>query len=393
MRTRAVTGATLAAVLAVGGALPLRVAAAPNDSEVVIPENTVVRLKLEDRVTSREARVGDKFAATLNTNDRSGFPNGTRFQGEVTEAERKKDDEPGVLNVRIRTAYLPGGARLPVSGRLASLNSKDLRRTSDGRLEAKSKGGGSGKPDWKWAGYGAAGGAVLSAILGGGVLKGALLGGVGGGIYSYLNRDKNKSQIRDVDLPAGTEFGMRLDDRVAFDDRDSFRYSARNVGYSEFRDYRSRNTDDLDRVGGQNSNDRVAGERQEARFTNVEVRMNGQPVRFNNAQPLNINGVFYVPIKPVANAANMKVTQRNGEENFTLDTPDGAAQGYAGEGRITMGNANANGDRNRDDVTLEEVPMMINGVIYVSGEYLARVAGLQVDVDQSNSRLDLRSNR
>jgi hypothetical protein len=392
MKTRTVTGATLAAVLAVGSAFPLRVAAAPSNGEVVIPENTVVRLKLEDRVGSRDSRVGDRFAATLSPSDRSGFPNGTRFQGEVTEVERKREDEPGVLNIRMRTAYLPDGSRVPLSGRLTSLSSRDLRRTSDGRLEARSKGG-SGKPDWKWAGYGAAGGAVLSAILGGGVLKGALLGGVGGGIYSYLNRDKNKSQIRDVDLPAGTEFGMRLDDRVAFDDQDRYRYSARNMSYSEFRDYRSRGADDLDRVSDRNGNDRVAGERQEVRFNNLDVRMNGQAVRFNNAQPMNINGVFYVPLKPVAAAANMRVTQRNGEESFTLDTPDGMAQGYAGEARITMGGAGDNNGGNRDDVTLEETPMMINGVIYVSGEYLARVAGLQVDVDQSNGRLDLRSAR
>ena len=392
MKTRAVTGATLAAILA-ASALPLRVAAAPSVGEVVIPENTVVRLKLEDRVSSRDNRVGDRFAATLASNDRSGFPNGTRFQGEVTESQRKRDDEPGVINVQMRTAYLPDGSRVPLSGRLTSLNNKDLRRTSDGRLEAKSKGG-SGKPDWKWAGYGAAGGAVLSAILGGGVLKGALLGGVGGGIYSYLNKGKGKDQIRDVDLPAGTEFGMRLDDRVAFDDQDRFRYSARNMSYGEFRDYRSRGTDDSDRISDRGGNDRVAGTRQEARFNNLEVRMNGQAVRFSNAQPLNINGIYYVPIKPVANAANMKVTQRTGEEAFTLDTPDGAAQGYAGEARVTLGGGNGGGnDANREDVTLEELPMMINGVIYVSGEYLARVAGLQVDVDQSNGRLDLRTGR
>jgi hypothetical protein len=392
MKTRAITGATMAALLAVGSALPMRSAFAQRNTEVEIPENTVVRLKLEDRVSSKDTRVGDRFAAILASNDRSGFPNGTRFQGEVTESQRKRDDEPGVLNIRMRTAYLPGGESVNLSGRLTSLNSKDLRRTSDGRLEAKS-GSKSSKPDWKWAGYGAAGGAVLSTIFGGNLLKGALLGGVGGGIYSYLNRDKGKSEIRDVDLPAGTEFGMRLDDRVVFGDLPRYRYSAKNVGYQEFRDTRSRGGDDSDRVGSRTNGERVAGSRQEARQDKYEVRFNEQPVRFNNAQPMNINGVLYMPIKPVATAAGLKVTHRNGEEAFTLETADGIAQGYAGDPRITLAAGNEVGNRNADDVTLEEIPMSINGVLYISGEYLARVAGLRVDVDQDNGRLDLRSER
>jgi hypothetical protein len=391
MKTRAITGATMAALLAVGSVLPMQSAFAQRNSEVEIPENTVVRLKLEDRVSSRDTRVGDRFAAILASNDRSGFPNGTRFQGEVTEAQRKRDDEPGVLNIRIRNAYLPGGESVNLSGRLTSLNSKDLRRTSDGRLEARAGSKSTSKPDWKWAGYGAAGGAVLSTIFGGNLLKGALLGGVGGGIYSYLNRGKDKTEIRDVDLPAGTEFGMRLDDRVVFNDLPRYRYSAKNVGYQEFRDTRSRGGDDSDRLGS--GEERVAGARQEARLDKYEVRFNDQPVKFNNAQPMNINGVLYMPIKPVANAAGLKITHRNGDEAFTLETPDGLAQGYAGDPRITLSAGNEVSNRQRDDVTLEEIPMAINGVLYVSGEYLARVAGLRVDVDQDNGRLTLRSER
>ena len=79
------------------------------------------------------------------------------------------------------------------------------------------------KFDWKWVGYGAGGGAVLGTIFGGNLLRGALLGGLGGAVYSYLNRDKNR-EFKDVELSRGTEFGIRLDNRVAFADRTDYEY-------------------------------------------------------------------------------------------------------------------------------------------------------------------------
>jgi hypothetical protein len=191
-----------------------------------VPANTIVRVKLEDELSTRNARVGDRFEARLDDEDRSGFPEGTRFEGSVTQVERPTQSRPGVLGMKIHRAILPDGRLVAATAFPASLQDEDVRRTENGRLESRGKSKGD-KFDWKWVGYGAGGGAVLSTIFGGGFLKGALLGGVGGAIYSYLNRDKGKKkgEFRDVELDRGTEFGIRLYDRVAFNDSREYRYA------------------------------------------------------------------------------------------------------------------------------------------------------------------------
>lgn len=175
-----------------------------------IPADTVVRLKLETALNSHDARRGDTFAAVLADEDRSGFPQGTRFQGVVREVQRRTSDKPGMLDVQIQSAHAPGGGKTALSGRLASLDGDDVRPMKNGRLQARK--GSKSKMDWKWAGYGAGAGAIVSAVTGGKVLKGAVIGGLGGTIYSYLARNKGgKDTFRDVDLPRGTEFGMRVE--------------------------------------------------------------------------------------------------------------------------------------------------------------------------------------
>jgi hypothetical protein len=196
--------------------------AGERQSRVVVPEDTVVRVKLADDLDSRNARRGDRVAARLDEDDRSRFPMGTRFEGRITEVQRSTKDRPGLLDMTFDRAVLPDGTSVPISGTLASLDKDSVVRTSDGRLTTSRKAK-SSKFDWKWVGIGAAGGAVLGTIFGGATLKGVLLGGAGGAIYSYLNKNKKKD-YRDVELSSGTEFGIRLNDRVAFAERDDYRY-------------------------------------------------------------------------------------------------------------------------------------------------------------------------
>lgn len=188
-------------------------AAAQSRGRNTIPADTVVRLKLETALSSHDSRRGDTFAAVLADKDRSGFPKGTRFQGVVREVQRRTPDKPGMLDVQIQSAYAPGGGKTALSGRLASLEDDDVSSTKNGRLQARK--GSKSKMDWKWAGYGAGAGAIVSAVTGGKVVKGAVIGGLGGTIYSYLSRNKGgKDTFRDVDLPRGTEFGMRVERSV-----------------------------------------------------------------------------------------------------------------------------------------------------------------------------------
>lgn len=214
----------LASMLALASSTP----ALAQRGQVVIPQNTVVRATLDDRLSSRDARVGDRFMARISPDDYSGFPQGTRFEGTVTEVGRPTSSRPGVLDVKIHRAILPDGRMVQATGFLASLEDGDLRRTGRGRVESRRRGS-DGKFEWKWVGIGAGGGLVLGSIFGNAPLKGILLGGLGGAIYSYLNKNKGskdrRNDYRDVDLTRGTEFGIRMHDRVVFNDSPSYRYS------------------------------------------------------------------------------------------------------------------------------------------------------------------------
>lgn len=181
----------------------------------VIPADTVVRVRLEENLNSRTVENGERFTVSVAEDDRSRFPRGTRLEGRITDVQRATKDHPGVIDMAFDRALLPDGASVPISGSLASLDRDDVRRTSDGRLETRNRKSAKFQP--KWVGYGAAGGAVLSTILGGGFLKGALIGAAGGAVYGYLDQKKQnkRNNVDEVDLRAGTEFGVRLNERLA----------------------------------------------------------------------------------------------------------------------------------------------------------------------------------
>ena len=132
-----------------------------------------------------------------------------------------------------------------MTGTLASLDSKDVERGKDGRLESR-HGKKGGKFETKWVGYGAAGGAVLSTVFGGNFLKGALLGAAGGAAYAYLNKGKGgHDRYRDVEQRPGTKFGVRLNNKMAFRTNPSYHYAV----YDRDRDNDDRDDRDSGRDG------------------------------------------------------------------------------------------------------------------------------------------------
>ena len=364
-------GMTVPVLVAALGLTGVRGAAAQRGS-VDIPEDTVVRVKLSDRLSSRDARVGDRVAARVANTDRSGFPDGTRLEGEVTEVQRSTDKKPGVVDMDFRRALLPDGRTVSIDGRLASLSEEDLRRGADGRTMARRNNSGS-KFEPKWVGYGAGAGAVLATVFGGSFLKGALLGGLGGAVYGYLNKDKSRRDFRDVSLDEGTEFGVRLRDRVAFDDRDNYRYT-----------FRPGETDE--RVLGDRE-ERVFGDREPYRRTPASVRLNGRTIQFDEARPQSVNGTLFVPLRAIAEAANMRYTYREGDETFVLQTANGPVRGTVGE--VTLRGRGVRSQQNE----LLEAPMRMNGEIYVPLDFLTQVMDLRADWNRQGGRLDLETYR
>jgi hypothetical protein len=131
-----------------------------------IPAGTTIKVRTIDRLTSAEARVGDNFHATLEepitVNDKELYPRGADVTGRVVDVHVSgRLSEPGELDLVLNT--------VSSGGRTSSLRVAPLIMKGDSH----------GKSNATKIGGGAALGAIIGAIAGGG--KGAAVGTVAGG--------------------------------------------------------------------------------------------------------------------------------------------------------------------------------------------------------------------
>jgi len=164
-------------------------------SRLTLPEGTEVSVRLEEALSSRTARLEDRFEATVArpvyVDGRIVIPDGSRVQGTVTEVQRaQRPARGGRLNLAFDRLLLDDGSTVDLTARVVQVH-EDI---------------GSGDTV-KQGAIGAAIGGILGKVLGGtkGAIVGVLLGGAGGAIAS--NGD-------DVELPAGTVFTLQLDRAV-----------------------------------------------------------------------------------------------------------------------------------------------------------------------------------
>ena len=181
---------------------------------------TVVVVKLNDALNSREARKGDTFTATVTTRDKddaSALPIGTKVEGVVRSAKAKDGDNPGMLDLSFEHITLPGGRSYDIDGSPIALDNKTVVR-QNGHLVAKN--GKKGPDRATLVGIGAGAGFLVNVLA---HRKGTLLDTlVGAGLgYGAGALIKNGSSVRDVDLKVGQRIGFRLDRSLAMDlDRD-----------------------------------------------------------------------------------------------------------------------------------------------------------------------------
>ena len=200
--------APLALMLAVSAAAW---ADSTDQDRVVMPSGSVLKVRLDDTIGSDRSQRGDRFLATVETAD-SGYNllSGTRVDGVVTDVQKARSNKPGMVDVDFRTLQLPDGQRYRITGSPIGLDDNSVQRSDNGRLVARSS---SSKNKTKFIAYGAGAGFLISTLTGGGSLKGALLGAAAGYLYGQFS--KSKANGREVVLKPGTEFGVRLDQRVA----------------------------------------------------------------------------------------------------------------------------------------------------------------------------------
>src|SRR5260370_4209346 len=187
-----------------------------SDRTLVVPEGTVISMRMDATLTSRTSHVGDKFTATVAipvyVNGRTVIPAGCVVEGQVTSVTpAKRMSKSGTIAVDFDDVIFPNGARMKLTGSLTSADPND-RSTIDqeGRVS-----GNEGNPKGVFIGGGGAIGAVLGGIAsrsaGGAVLGGVL--GAGAGIGAVLLTKGEGAEVR-----AGTPFGIQLTPTLAIGD-------------------------------------------------------------------------------------------------------------------------------------------------------------------------------
>jgi len=199
--------------------------------QAVFPAGSVLKVKLDDTLASDRNHAGDQFTATVSSDDTGyNLPAGTRVEGVVTEVKQASSDQPGMLDVDFQRLQLPDGQSYPIVGVATSLDSKSVQRSSDGRLVARST---KSKDKTKFIAYGAGAGFVIGSLLGKNVV-GGLLGAAAGYLYG-----QNKGNGHEVTLRPGTEFGVRLDQRLALASTADSSYPTRVRSYRSTPAYRN----------------------------------------------------------------------------------------------------------------------------------------------------------
>lgn len=173
-----------------------------------VTSGQTIRARMNDTISSKTARVGNTFTATVTepVYSSSGVvvvPTGATVVGRVDSVtQARKGGNPGQINVSFTTLRLPNGISRRINGSLTDLNSDDAKS------DAESTASGDRMKHRKliFIGGGGAGGAILGAAIGGG--KGALIGGLLGAGGGFLGEKLTKGE--EAEVRSGTEFGVLL---------------------------------------------------------------------------------------------------------------------------------------------------------------------------------------
>jgi hypothetical protein len=170
-----------------------------------------IRVRMDSEITSRTARIGDRFSTTVTEPVRSDngvdlIPVGSKIWGRVSSVKRAERRSPGNISVAFYQVELPNRARYPINGSLTTLQTDQVNSDSESTVKGRSN----TKRDVVFIGGGAATGALIGAIAGGG--KGAGIGAIIGGGLGTVGRVIEKEQ--EADVKSGTEFGVILNQSV-----------------------------------------------------------------------------------------------------------------------------------------------------------------------------------
>jgi hypothetical protein len=170
-----------------------------------VPDDTALRIRLDDTLTSNDSEVGDPFSATVV--DKGDYRN-ARAYGHVSEIDMSgKIKGHTSMVLRFDRLVMPDGRRAPIHAEIV-----ELYHAPSGEkvgVEGAIESGGRGRTSIEHTAIGAGAGALLGGIFGGG--KGAgigsIIGGVGGlGTTAFHGHQK-------ITLNSGQEILIRITGR------------------------------------------------------------------------------------------------------------------------------------------------------------------------------------
>ena len=164
-----------------------------------VAANSLLRLRLNDSLNSKNANVGDQFRSTVvDPVYARGFqviPPSSIVTGHVTHVTRAgRKSNAGSLNVAFTSVQLPNGKSYPLNGSLATSGSADN--------EGEVKGGSSKKRNVAFVAGGAVVGGLINGVAGAGI-------GAGAGIAGALLKKGKEAEVK-----PGTEFNMILNQQL-----------------------------------------------------------------------------------------------------------------------------------------------------------------------------------
>ncbi|SRR6266536_2804854 len=172
----------------------------------------IIRVRMNQTITSETARAGDQFITTVVDPVYAGgvevIPAGSSITGRVinvTRASRKS--KAGTIGVHFVSLRIPTGIARAINGDLTDVSTEKVTADNEGEVSGRS----AVNRNVVFIGGGAATGALIGAIAGGG--KGAGIGaGVGAGLGvagAYFSKG------HEAVVKSGTEFGVVLNQNLS----------------------------------------------------------------------------------------------------------------------------------------------------------------------------------
>ena len=186
----------------------------PKTVYYTVPANTILQVRMNQTITSETARVGDQFTTTLMLPVYAGgievIPAGSEVVGRVTTVNRaSRKSKAGTIGVHFVSLRMPTGIARSINGDLTDsvANAHAINSDNEGDVSGRS----ATKRNVVFIGGGAAAGALIGAIAGGG--KGAGIGALVGGGLGAAGAVFSKGH--EAVVKSGTEFGVILNQSLS----------------------------------------------------------------------------------------------------------------------------------------------------------------------------------